>query len=69
MIDLTKFMIINEESFNDLIITYDVNLDKSNPNYLNTYITTNFYAYFLIIIVAFTIYTMVHKTFHRKKRF
>lgn len=50
MVDISKFLLISQEQFNNLILYLHLNFDQSNENYLLTYLFTNFLAYFLIII-------------------
>lgn len=69
IIDITKFMIISEEQFNSILNHYGILLDKTDPNYLNTYFITNFMAYFLIIIISFIIYYFIHKLFPKRRKY
>ena len=61
LIDISKFMIISQDQFNELISLYEVNLDLNSDMYLFTYLFANFLAYFLIAIFLYLIYRIVHK--------
>ena len=61
LIDMSKFMIISQDQFNELISLYEVNLNLNSDMYLFTYLFANFMAYFLIAIFLYLIYRIVHK--------
>ena len=61
LIDISKFMIISQDQFNELISLYEVNLDLNSDMYLFTYLFANFMAYFLILVLIYLIYRFVHK--------
>lgn len=51
MIDITKFMIISQSNFEEIIDIFNCNLSVNDSNYLITYLFTNFIAYFFILFV------------------
>ena len=67
-IDITKFMIISIEQFNDIITHYNVSLTPLDSNYLSTYIIANIFAYFVILIMVYTLFRFVHKLMPRDWR-
>lgn len=51
MIDITKFMIISQSNFEEIIDIFNCNLSVNDSNYLITYLFTNFIAYFFILFI------------------
>jgi len=51
LIDITKFLIIKPEQFQEIIAFLNCDLIPSDNEYMISYLFTNFFAYFLIIMV------------------
>ena len=69
MINITKYFIINQEQFNNILTYLNVNLDTSDKEYTITFMFTNFLAYFLIImtlIISFRIYKILRKNTYKR---
>lgn len=64
MIDITKFLIISQDQFNELIIYLKASLVSTDKEYIIAYLFANFFAYFLIIftlIVSLKIYRKIRR--------
>ena len=68
MVDISKFLLISQEQFNNLILYLHLNFDQSNENYLLTYLFTNFLAYFLIIIFIVALLWCYRLLFSKRAR-
>lgn len=59
MIDITKFFIISQDQFNNIVIFLKSSLISTDKEYIIAYLFTNFFAYFMIImtlVISFKIY-------------
>lgn len=65
MIDITKFLIISQEQFNQIIIYLKSSLLPDDKEYTIAYLFTNFFAYFLIIMTI-VISLKIYRTLKRK---
>lgn len=64
MIDITKFLIINQNQFEIIISYLKCDLTITDKEYMIAYLFTNFFAYFLIIftlVVSLKIYRKVKR--------
>lgn len=64
MIDITKFFIISQEQFNQIVIYLKSSLLPGDKEYIIAYLFANFFAYFLIIftiIVSLKIYRKLRR--------
>lgn len=64
MIDITKFLIINQNQFEIIISYLRCDLTTADKEYMIAYLFTNFFAYFLIIftlVVSLKIYRKVKR--------
>jgi len=68
MIDISKFLIINLEQFNQLINTLNLNLTASDSEYLLTYLYTNFMAYIIIYLFIRIVMFCYFQIFSSKRR-
>jgi len=59
-IDIEAFMLISQQQFNTLIDHLKLDLTTTSDMYLLTYLFANFLAYFLIILVLYLAYRIVH---------
>ncbi len=59
-IDIEMFMLISQQQFNTLIDHLKLDLTTTSDMYLLTYLFANFLAYFLIILVLYLAYRIVH---------
>lgn len=59
-IDIEIFMLISQQQFNTLIEHLNLELTITSDMYLLTYLFANFMAYFLIILVLYIAYRVVH---------
>lgn len=67
LIDITKFMIISQSNFDNIVSQLNCNLTISDSNYLITYLFTNFIAYFFLLTFIWLVLYMYNKLFSRKK--
>lgn len=70
LIDLTKFLIIKQEQFDNLISYLSCDLNITDKEYLITYLFANFFAYFLIImtiIICMKIYRKLRRNTYNAK--
>ena len=65
MIDITKFMIISQSNFEEIIDIFNCNLSVNDSNYLITYLFTNFIAYFFILFVIWLALYLSNLVFKR----
>lgn len=64
MIDITKFLIINQNQFEIIISYLRCDLTTADKEYMIAYLFTNFFAYFLIIftlVVSLKIYRKLRR--------
>lgn len=66
LIDITIFMIVSQEVFNDIINQFNCNLTVNDPIYLITYLFVNFLAYFFLLFFIWLVFYMVNKIFSKK---
>lgn len=65
MVDITKFLIISQDQFEDIILNFNCNLTINDPQYLYTYLFTNFLAY-VIIFLSIKIIMWLYYSFFSK---
>lgn len=65
MIDITKFMIISQSNFEEIIDIFNCNLSVNDSNYLITYLFTNFITYFFILFVIWLALYLSNLVFKR----
>lgn len=68
MVNISKFLIISQEDFNNLILYLNLNFNQNNENYLLTYLFTNFLAYFVIIIFIISLLWCYRLLFSKRAR-
>ena len=68
LIDVTKFLIVSQSSFNSIIGQFDCNLSINDPCYLITYLFVNFLAYFFLLVFIWLVLYMYNKIFSSKRR-
>lgn len=69
MIDITKFMLISTQKFDEIILFYGSSLTIDDKSYLITYFFVNFLAYFLILVFLWIILYLFFKIFSKKGAF
>lgn len=69
MIDITKFMLISTQKFDEIIQFYGSSLTIDDKSYLITYFFVNFLAYFLILVFLWIILYLFFKIFSKKGAF
>lgn len=67
LIDISKFLIIKQTHFEELISQIGVNLTVNDTSYLLTYLFANLFAY-IIIFLFLTLIIKVGKLLFRKRR-
>ena len=67
MVKIQDYFLINEENFDVLIESTNVNLSKEDSNYLSTLIEVNFFAYFAILLTLWIVFTMCHKILPKRR--
>lgn len=70
MVDITKFFIIDQEQFNNIIIFLNCDLVPTDKEYLISYLFANFLGYFLIlmtVIIAMKIYRKLRRKVYNEK--
>lgn len=70
MIDITKFLIISQEQFNQIVVYLKASLISTDKEYIIAYLFTNFFAYFLIImtiVISLKIYRKLKRKVYNAK--
>ena len=70
MIDISKFLIVSQSTFDNIISMLNCNLSKTDQAYLLTYLFANFMAYFLIvfvIVVSLKIYRKLKRSLFSRR--
>lgn len=67
LIDITKFMIINQEQFENIISQFNCSLSINDNCYLITYLFTNFLAYVFLFLFLWLVFYLYNKIFSSKK--
>lgn len=67
LVNIEKFLIINQSTFNKIIADLNCNLTIDDKEYLATYILANIFAYMVIIISLYVIKFMYYELFKQKK--
>lgn len=61
MIDITKFFIIKQDMFDEIIIYLNANLTREDHNYVLTYIVANIFGYLCILFTIWIVLWFVNK--------
>ncbi len=67
LVNIEKFLIINQSTFNKIIADLNCNLTIDDKAYLATYILVNIFAYMVVIITLYVIKFMYYELFKQKK--
>ncbi|MBO5179091.1 MAG: hypothetical protein J6B87_01935 [Clostridia bacterium] len=69
LIDITKFFIIKQDQFEQIIEELGVNLSVNNPNYLSSLIIVNVFAYGIIFLFMYVLLKLRKRIFRKRRYF
>jgi len=67
MVNITKFLIVNQTMFEGIILQFNLTLDVTDPVYLLTFLFANFLAYMCIFTVLYVVKFMFFELFRKRK--